>query len=91
MADVYHGYFAIVEHQDFETAPIYRYIPRYQLFVGLCLGLLMLEIFWPQRRTRSHKGLTEILFHRRRDQVVSRDNKLTNQNKNQNDRQRIAA
>lgn len=50
MADVYHQYVANVEQQDFETARINSYVPRYQIFVGIALALILLEVFWPQRR-----------------------------------------
>lgn len=62
MGDVYHGYIANVEQQDFETARIRSYIPRYQIFVGLALALTLLEFFWPQRRSRSDLRMTEALF-----------------------------
>ena len=47
MADVYHGYVASVEQQDFETARIKAYTPRYQIFIGAALALILLEVFWP--------------------------------------------
>ncbi len=56
MADVYHQYVANVEQQDFETARINGYIPRYQIFVGIALGLVLLEMFWPQRTARNRNN-----------------------------------
>ncbi len=53
MADIYHQYIANVEQQDFETARINTYIPRYQIFLGLALALVLLEMFWPQRASSS--------------------------------------
>ena len=55
MAEVYHQYVANVEQQDFETARINSYIPRYQIFVGLALALVLIETFWPQRMKRPGK------------------------------------
>ncbi len=57
MADIYHRYVASVEQQDFETARINAYTPRYQFFVGAALALLLLEIFWPwgSRRNRPNQ------------------------------------
>ncbi|MEK6247252.1 MAG: VWA domain-containing protein, partial [Planctomycetales bacterium] len=45
MADVYHGYVSSVEETEFETARINSYIPRYQLFVGLGLALILIDTF----------------------------------------------
>ncbi|MEE2826123.1 MAG: VWA domain-containing protein [Planctomycetota bacterium] len=58
MADIYHRYVASVEQQDFETAKINAYTPRYQYFVGAALALLLLEIFWPwgTRRNRPRQN-----------------------------------
>jgi Ca-activated chloride channel family protein len=50
MADVYHHYIAGVEQEQFETARISQYEPRYQWFVGAGLLLLLIEIVvtsWP--------------------------------------------
>jgi Ca-activated chloride channel family protein len=61
MADVYHKYVANVEQQDFETARINSYIPRYQIFVGLALALVLLEMFWQSGVKRTgdrHSGRT---------------------------------
>lgn len=44
MAQVYHNYVADVEQQDFETARINSYIPRFQWFVGAALGLCVVEV-----------------------------------------------
>lgn len=43
MSDVYHRYIASVEQQQFETAKISQYQPRYQWFVGASLLLLLVE------------------------------------------------
>ena len=43
MASVYRQYVAQVNEQDFETARINSYIPRYQWFVGLALLLLLTD------------------------------------------------
>mgnify|MGYP002622841133 FL=1 len=43
MASVYRKYVAQVNEQDFETARINSYIPRYQWFVGLALLLLLAD------------------------------------------------
>ncbi len=50
MAAIYQQYVADVEQQDFETARINSYIPRFQIFVGLALMLVLLQIFWPSQR-----------------------------------------
>lgn len=44
MADVYQGYVANVEQENFETAKINAYIPRFQWFVVPALALLVLEV-----------------------------------------------
>ena len=56
MAGVYHQYVGNVEQQDFETARIKSYVPRYQIFVGMALGLVLLEMFWPQRRPKQRRS-----------------------------------
>jgi Ca-activated chloride channel family protein len=43
MANVYRNYIAGVEQQEFETARVNSYIPRYQWFVGAALLLLLLD------------------------------------------------
>jgi len=43
MAGVYRNYIAGVEQQEFETARVNSYIPRFQWFVGAALLLLMLD------------------------------------------------
>ncbi|WP_345092586.1 VWA domain-containing protein [Bremerella cremea] len=43
MGDIYHSYVQQVEAQDFETARINSYVPRYQWFVGLSLLLLLTD------------------------------------------------
>jgi hypothetical protein len=40
---VYRQYVAQVNEQDFETARINSYVPRYQWFVGLALLLLLAD------------------------------------------------
>lgn len=61
MADIYHSYVASVEQQDFETARINAYTPRYQYFVGAALALLLLEMLWPWspgRKKSKHSNTT---------------------------------
>lgn len=48
MATVYHRYVSQVGQEDFETARINAYIPRFQYFVGAALLVIFLEMFWPQ-------------------------------------------
>ena len=43
MASVYHNFIGTVGEQEFETARINSYIPRYQWFVGLALAFLLLD------------------------------------------------
>ena len=43
MASVYRQYVAQVNEQDFETARINSYVPRYQWFVGTALLLLLAD------------------------------------------------
>ena len=45
MAAVYHRYIANVGKQDFESARINSYIPRFQYFVGAAILLLIIPIF----------------------------------------------
>ncbi|PQO33604.1 vWA domain-containing protein [Blastopirellula marina] len=47
MDQVYHNYVAQVEEQDFETARINSYIPRFQWFVGAGLLLLVIDTLLP--------------------------------------------
>ncbi|PQO46838.1 VWA domain-containing protein [Blastopirellula marina] len=47
MDQVYRNYVQQVEAQDFETARIHSYIPRYQWFVGLGLLLLVVDSLFP--------------------------------------------
>ncbi|MCA9170455.1 MAG: VWA domain-containing protein [Planctomycetales bacterium] len=53
MGDVYHGYIANVEQQEFETAKINAYIPRFQWFAVPALALLVLEVLVSTQRTKS--------------------------------------
>lgn len=56
MAAVYHGYIGSVAEQEFDTARINRYRPRFQIFVAIALVLLTAEILittWPSRLTAS--------------------------------------
>ncbi|MGI9515567.1 MAG: vWA domain-containing protein [Pirellulaceae bacterium] len=55
MADVYHGYVASVEQQEFETARINAWIPRFQWFALPALGLLLLEVFLSTRNYSEKK------------------------------------
>lgn len=64
MADIYNAYIATLHQQDFELARINQYIPRYPIFVGAALALLLVELFWPQRRQKQHASLRETLFRR---------------------------
>jgi len=57
MADVYHGYIARVEKQQFETARINQYEARFQWFVGAALLFVLAEIAvtsWPSRKPMSN-------------------------------------
>ena len=63
MANVYHQYVANVELQDFETARINSYIPRFQIFVAPALALILLEMFWPRRRKKTSELNTLGHFH----------------------------
>ncbi|MEZ6124529.1 MAG: VWA domain-containing protein [Planctomycetaceae bacterium] len=60
MADVYHGYVAGVQQQDFETARINTYEARFQWFAGPAFVLLLVEIWVStltgSRQTRSSAG-----------------------------------
>ena len=47
MAQVYHSFLANVDQQDFETARINSYVPRYPWFVGLGLLLLTIDTLLP--------------------------------------------
>jgi Ca-activated chloride channel homolog len=50
MADVYHRFLANIEQQDFETARITAYIPRFQWFAAPALVLLLAETWLATRR-----------------------------------------
>ncbi len=50
MAAVYHQFLANVDQQDFETARINSYVPRYQWFVGVGLLLLAIDTLLPSAR-----------------------------------------
>ncbi len=95
MADVYHQYVSNVQQQDFETARINTYIPRYQIFVGLALALVLLETFWPQRQARTSKTTSSMFFSARPDHhgLKKRNSAVKSKTKRQeNDKQqRIAA
>ncbi len=56
MADVYHGYVANVQQQEFETARINAWIPRFQWFAVPALALLLLEVFVSTRKFRVRKN-----------------------------------
>jgi Ca-activated chloride channel family protein len=84
MAGVYHHYVANVEQQDFETARINSFIPRYQIFVAMALALVLLEIFWPQRRWRT-------AIARRSHSVVGRRKTDASSNQPESNEQRVAA
>lgn len=62
MADVYRAFVASIKQQEFETARINAYVPRYQIFVGAALLLIATELLWPQRRQKAHRGIVETLF-----------------------------
>ena len=71
MADVYRRYVANVEQQDFETARINAYVPRFQYFVGAALALLLLELFWRNRDvTRIAKPAGEAQEHANAETVL---------------------
>ncbi|MDE0937174.1 MAG: VWA domain-containing protein [Mariniblastus sp.] len=52
MASVYHSYIGNVQQQNFETARINSFTPRFQIFVGIALSLVLLEIFCPAGATK---------------------------------------
>jgi Ca-activated chloride channel family protein len=52
MAQVYHNFLASVGQQEFETARISSYVPRYQWFVGLALLVLVVDTLLPAARRR---------------------------------------
>ncbi|MCO8122175.1 VWA domain-containing protein [Stieleria sp. TO1_6] len=59
MADVYHGYIAKVEQQEFEMARINSYEARFQWFLAPALLMLLAEIVvstWPRRRSATQQG-----------------------------------
>ena len=56
MSDVYHGYVANVEKQEFETAKINAYIARYQWFAAAALFFLILEVFIATRPVRTEQS-----------------------------------
>lgn len=60
MADVYHRYIAGVEQQEFETAKISQYQPRFQWFVGASLLLVLAEVWLT---TRSARAAVEVSSH----------------------------
>ena len=60
MAQVYHDYLANVDQQDFETARINSYVPRYQWFVGLGLLLLVLDTLFPAARRQSPAAASSV-------------------------------
>ena len=47
MAGVYRSYIQNIEQTDFETARIRSFTPRFQIFLGAALALVLLEIFYP--------------------------------------------
>ncbi len=53
MAGVYRDYVAQVNEQDFETAKIHSYIPRYQWFVGTALLLILADTLLNGNKRRS--------------------------------------
>jgi Ca-activated chloride channel family protein len=59
MADVYHGYIAGIEQEEYETARINQYEARYQWFLGAGLLLLIIEIAvttWPFRKSSANRA-----------------------------------
>ena len=56
MADIYHRYVASVNQQDFETARINAYTPRFQYFVAGALALILLELLWPWNTRRDNSS-----------------------------------
>lgn len=45
MGAVYHRFIGNIEQQDFETATVNTYVPRYQWFLWPAFGFVMLELF----------------------------------------------
>lgn len=53
MSDVYHGYVANIEEEEFETAKVNTYIARYQWFAMPALVLLVIDVLVSTRVYRS--------------------------------------
>jgi len=83
MADVYHRYVTRVKQQEFKSARIHSYVPRFSWFVGIALGLVVIDTLLaygkparPLRQPRSASRRPEweaksIVRHRRsHDQLV---------------------
>lgn len=87
MADVYHQYVANVEQQDFETARIKSYIPRFQIFVGLALALVLAEIFWPRKQPAETASPTNPMYFRNSELTPTK----LNLNQTDTDPTRVAA
>lgn len=58
MADVYHGYMANLEQQEFATARIDSYEARYQWLLAPAIALLLAEIWLSTRRQKSDRHTT---------------------------------
>jgi uncharacterized protein YegL len=74
MSDVYHGYIAGVEQEQFETARISQYEARFQWFLGAGLLFLLLEIAvttWPVRQTARTRSTTGMALNKPQPDVVT--------------------
>lgn len=52
MGEVYHRFIAGIQEQQFDTAKINGYIPRYQWFIGFALCVMLLDVFLNSKRKR---------------------------------------
>jgi Ca-activated chloride channel family protein len=76
MADVYHGYIAGVEQEEFETARINQYEARFQWFLAVGLLLLLLEVAissWPVRGVAEDRSIVGITRKGSKIQPVSNE------------------
>ena len=59
MGEVYHRFIAGIQEQQFDTAKINGYIPRYQWFMGFALCVMLLDVFLSTRRSRRASTTSE--------------------------------
>ena len=63
MASVNRSYIQNVEQTSFETARLRGYTPRFQIFLGIALSLVLLETFYPQSMRNISARKTEYLSY----------------------------